>query len=389
MLFKKLHLVAFAALEVATAIPLTARQSTGADSCPFEPLNETTWVNLDMDKFMTDAAKNLTTSNVQGFASSLGAPNFFCGLDQFCNAGQPCLPVDVPAWYGLIAIQNYNNYMNSLNTAITFASSIMSLDMPAIIKDLWPAADDSTTSAKELTSIISLGLSVIPFTGTLSTVAGVAKGVNSFVGTQLQPATAPDLFVKWSDLASSISTAVQAYQSAVSKSLDDTINAGLDDSKTGVNLMLSGGGFLGVSHNFTQTDMQSEITDNLKLRSMALALQGLKAYIYRATGDCFNANNDPYKFCATINGTKWEYFLMVGDDFAQDVGTKLLGYGLKPEVFLQGPADCLDKYGVQLFTPAMLTSNECVFNLPVCTPGSTDNIVGSIHETCQKLGLDV
>jgi hypothetical protein len=291
--------------------------------------------------------------------------------------------------YGLIAIQNYNNYMNSLNTAITFASSIMSLDMPAIIKDLWPAADDSTTSAKELTSLISLGLGVIPFTGTLSTVAGVAKGVNNFIGTQLQPATAPDLFVKWSDLASSISTAVQAYQSAVSKSLDDTINAGLDDSKTGINLMLSGGGFLGVSHNFTQTDMQSEITDNLKLRSMALALQGLKAYIYRATGDCFNTNNDPYRACATINGTKWEYFLMVGDDFAQDVGTKLLGYGLKPEVFLQGPADCLDKYGVQLFTPAMLTSSECVFNLPVCTPGSTDNIVGSIHETCQKLGLDV
>ncbi|KAL5317676.1 hypothetical protein ACEPPN_014774 [Leptodophora sp. 'Broadleaf-Isolate-01'] len=388
MLFKKLHLVAFSAPEVATAIPLTARQSTGADSCPFEPLNETTWVNLDMDKFMTDAAKNLTTNNVQGFASSLGAPNFFCGLDQFCNAGQPCLPVDVPAWYGLIAIQNYN-YMNSLNTAITFASSIMSLNMPAIIKDLWLAADDSTTSAKELFSIISLGLSVIPFTGTLSTVAGVAKGVNSFVGTQLQPATAPDLFVKWSDLASSISTTVQAYQSAVSKSLDDTINAGLDDSKTGVNLMLSGGGFLGASHNFTQTDMQSEITDNLKLRSMAPALQGLKAYIYRATGDCFNANNDPYKFCATINGTKWEYFLMAGDDFAQEVGTKLLGYGLKPEVFLQGPADCLDKYGVQLFTPPMLTSSECVFNLPVCTPGSANNIVGSIHETCQKLGLDV
>ncbi|KAH6711157.1 hypothetical protein BKA61DRAFT_695093 [Leptodontidium sp. MPI-SDFR-AT-0119] len=269
--------------------------------------------------------------------------------------------------------------MNSLNTAITFASSIMSLDMPAIIKDLWPAANDSTTSAKELTSIISLGLSVIPFTGTLSTVAGVAKGVNSFV----------DLFVKWSDLASSISTAMQAYQSAVSKSLDDTINAGLDDSKTGVKSHAFWRWIPRRVSHFTQTDMQSEITDNLKLRSMALALQGLKAYIYRATGDCFNANNDPYKFCATINGTKWEYFLMVGDDFAQDVGTKLLGYGLKPAVFLQGPADCLDKYGVQLFTPPMLTSSECVFNLPVCTPGSTDNIVKSIHETCQKLALDV
>lgn len=76
----KTHLLAtLSALEIVTASPVALPQSNGggADSCRSEPLTEKTWTTLKVDDFLKSAGSNLTTNNVQGFASSLGAPNFF------------------------------------------------------------------------------------------------------------------------------------------------------------------------------------------------------------------------------------------------------------------------------------------------------------------------
>lgn len=86
---------------VASPVPFPQGTGTGADSCPSDELTPKTWTDLKIDEVLTDAAKNYTkttTNNVQSLADFFGAPNFFCGLDNFCNAGQPCLPVQVPAW---------------------------------------------------------------------------------------------------------------------------------------------------------------------------------------------------------------------------------------------------------------------------------------------------
>lgn len=74
------HLLAtLSALEIAMATPVALPQSSGggADSCRSEALTEETWIKLKVDDFLQAAGSNLTTNNVQGFASSLGAPNFF------------------------------------------------------------------------------------------------------------------------------------------------------------------------------------------------------------------------------------------------------------------------------------------------------------------------
>ena len=89
---------------VASASPMALPQGTGtgADSCPTSSLEPKTWTDLRIDDFLASAAKNYTrttSNNVQSLAASFGAPNFFCGLDKFCNAGQPCLPIQPPAWY--------------------------------------------------------------------------------------------------------------------------------------------------------------------------------------------------------------------------------------------------------------------------------------------------
>lgn len=76
-MYCKPHFLALlSALRLTTANPIALPQG-GSASCPSEALNEATWKKLDLDGFLAGAAPNLTTNNVQGFASSLGAPNFF------------------------------------------------------------------------------------------------------------------------------------------------------------------------------------------------------------------------------------------------------------------------------------------------------------------------
>ncbi|CAI6337943.1 unnamed protein product [Periconia digitata] len=102
MRFYHILSIGLAGLATTSPTPFPQGTGTGADSCASEALDPTTWTKLNIDDFLAEAAKNYTkttTNNVQALASSFGAPNFFCGLDNFCNAGQPCLPIKLPAWY--------------------------------------------------------------------------------------------------------------------------------------------------------------------------------------------------------------------------------------------------------------------------------------------------
>ncbi|KAK1657829.1 hypothetical protein BDP55DRAFT_734570, partial [Colletotrichum godetiae] len=71
---------------IATPLP----QDTGSADCKAEPLNQDTWKKLDIENFLADwttfNVSKVQSNAVQNFANSFGAPNFFCGLDSFCNA---------------------------------------------------------------------------------------------------------------------------------------------------------------------------------------------------------------------------------------------------------------------------------------------------------------
>ncbi|KAH6696647.1 hypothetical protein BKA61DRAFT_710328 [Leptodontidium sp. MPI-SDFR-AT-0119] len=348
-----------ATLQLAAATPIAMPQGTGsgADSCPSEDLIAATWTKNKVDDVLTNAAKNLTTNNVQGLAASLGAPNFF--------------------WYGLVAIQNYNSYMNSLSTAVAFATSIMALEIPQVITDFYPKPQDNVTPIKDLNAIITFGLSVVPFTGALGKVSTIATGVSGLLTGRLKAPEAPDLFVKWSELGVSLAAAAKAYQSTISTSLQNTLDAKIDDKDNGINALLTGGQFLGVSQNFTQADMQAKMSTNMKLRAIALALQAQKAFIYRnKVGGTYDGN------CR----------LRIGEEERPDILT-LIGkkYGISGKIIQEGPSNCFDKHGVQLYTPDILPldakDDSCIFNLNVCTfnpdtfPGKT------IQENCNLQGI--
>lgn len=140
----------------------------------------------------------------------------------------------MPYRYAALAIQNYNNYMNGLNTAITFASSIISLRLGEIVQDVYPDPKDDITPLKNIGSMFSSILGVIPFTGAVATGASVVNGGLGFVLKRATPPASPDRFLAWSNIGKSMSDVLSDFQRTVSDSLDNSLDAVIDDPTNGI-----------------------------------------------------------------------------------------------------------------------------------------------------------
>ncbi|EKG10181.1 hypothetical protein MPH_12781 [Macrophomina phaseolina MS6] len=309
----------------------------------------------------------------------------------------------------MVAIQNWNSYMNSLNTAITFASSIMSMKLPAIVADFYPDAKDDVTPLKNFVRMFSTVLSIVPFTGPVSTAASAASSGLSFLAGQLQAPEAPNLFVSWSNIASSLAEVVQQYQGAVADSIQKTIDAQVNTTG-GINEIVAGGRFLGVSQNFTQADLQDAVTSVIETFAIGLTLQAKKIFIYRDmyTNGETECQPSPVKgwvqYCVVDPGsgnTVYYYLLYIDGDgnnpWAFDEADLMVNkYGLVQSQFLELPTHCFDQNNkTQLafpFTDGALPLSAwtpCVFNLQVCdAPSYTDGTKG-IGDICKEQGLDI
>lgn len=131
--------------------------------------------------------------------------------------------------YALVAIQNWNSYVNSVNTAISFASSIAGLTLPGVVSDFYKKPKDDITPLKTLSMVFSTTLGLIPFTGSIQTAASAVSGGIGFLGRQLTIPEEPDRFLAWSDISSSLATVVSDYQAEVSKSFKAIIDVPVDD----------------------------------------------------------------------------------------------------------------------------------------------------------------
>ncbi|KAI6521292.1 hypothetical protein MCOR10_006021 [Pyricularia oryzae] len=355
------------ALALVAALP----QSAPSKECIADPLTTDTWVKLKLDDVMAKAGAKVTVkeNTVQGLAASLGAPNFFCGLDNFCNAGQPCSPVKLPDWYVLVAMQNWNSYMNSLNTAITFASSILSLTLPGISTDFIPTVVDNITPFKMIVSMIG------------------------------SPPIPADKFLTWSNIAGSLGEAVKAYQSSLTGAFRTVINAPFE-APNGMGPLLLGGQFLGVSQNITQDDVQAPVIEALTRFAVSLALQSQKVFVMRMTGlaQCPPNFDTPDRLCQQDGDTFTTFSLSTANgettkpatDFAQKMNDK---YGIAKDVYLLGVAKCFDDNGQKQLAipfddgnPMPLDKNTpCLFNLLMC-PMTVADTFGSdgIANTCRN-----
>ncbi|KAH0425838.1 hypothetical protein CcaCcLH18_10707 [Colletotrichum camelliae] len=373
-------LIQFFGLSLALASPLP--QSIESDkTCKTEALTADTWKTLGVDKWFEDYAYNMTqgnSNNVQLFSSNFGAPNFFCGLDSFCNAGQPCLPVPLPAWYVLVAMQNWNSYMNSVNTAVIFASSIISMILPEIVTDFYPKPQDNITPLKDAFRMFNTVLGVVPLTGAMSTAGSSVRGGLNFLNTQLKIPTGTDQFLAWSQISNTMATVVQTYQKAVSEAVQTSLDANLLQSVGGMYSNLYEGQFLGVHQNFTQNDIQERVIETFKIRAVALALQAQRTFIYRFKGRPSCVEYGKAGMCVQ-EGSTWTGHSLLQLD-RQDNGVMqnnavdilISKYGLTQEDILIGPTKCYDANGQKQLTDSFGDSlpldpkAECLFLVPTC-----------------------
>lgn len=302
-----------------------------------------------------------------------------------------------------MAVQNWNSYMNSLNTAITFASSIMSLTLPGIIQDFYPDPRDDVTDLKTITRIFSGALSIIPFTGALSTAAGVISSTSSFISNNIKVPEPTNRFLKWTDVSSSLGSVVQEWQSALSTSFQTTIDAQVNVTE-GIFQIIRDGKFLGTSRNITQTDMQKELTRSMQLYTIGLALQAQKVFVFRSgqflDGEtCLEESIG--ELCAPdLEGKTRQILLIQRTDHKnaavrKDVAQLLIDkYGLTKEQMLKDVADCQDAAGGKLAEYPfgnMLpvdSSTKCIFNLQVCNDPFPRQGKGII-ESCESIGMAV
>lgn len=305
--------------------------------------------------------------------------------------------------YALVAIQNWNSYMNSLNTAITFASTIVGLTLPSIVSDLYPKPADNITPLKNAVRLFTTVLGVVPFTGAVSTANSVFTGGINYVSSVINPPAAADLFVNWGDISASLATVVTDYQAAVSTGFQNVINAPVNGSG-GINDIISNGDFFGVSQNVSQADLQKAVTSSIQTYSIGLVFQAQKIFLSRtqATGACRNFTEWGNAAICINNsdGTFAQYIMTQSDSHGNanpvtDQCDLLVSkYGMTQEQILLGPAACKDANGGKQLTDPLDSAlpldstTQCLFNVIVCD--STDDAVddGTVGD-CRKQGLDV
>ncbi|MBW0506638.1 hypothetical protein O181_046353 [Austropuccinia psidii MF-1] len=116
---------------------LGAGGQTTRNPCDPVELAPKTWVDLGIDEYLANYP-NADKLTIQQFAAELNVPNFFCGIGMQCLAGQLCSPAAGVNWLILYAVQEWNNYMNSLYQAIEEAVSGIRDASADIVSDFMP-----------------------------------------------------------------------------------------------------------------------------------------------------------------------------------------------------------------------------------------------------------
>lgn len=302
--------------------------------------------------------------------------------------------------YALVAIQNWNSYMNQLYTALIATSNILSLKLPTIVTDLYPKPRDNITPLKTMTRVFAGALSIFPFTGPVNTAAGAISSAVGFISTNLKAPTPPDEFLQWSNIANSMGKMVQAWQGSLSDSIQTTIDAQANVTG-GIYQVIRDGKFLGAHRNVTQTELQDNILRSMELYTIGLILQSQGVFVLKSQpitdGECKEYGSH-YLCVDEGNGVKRQYLVTRRDkeDNAlsqEDLVNKLTGtYELTREQIMLETADCFTAVGREQGaypfgdTLPVDPATKCIFNLNVC---ESDFSREGIIKMCRDLGVDV
>ncbi|POW08164.1 hypothetical protein PSHT_09673 [Puccinia striiformis] len=329
--------------------------------------------------FLLKLASPSTIPLSQEYASNVGATDFSVGIGEHPHVGQLCEAAKGRDWYALVAVENWNSFVNSLYDAAGYAFGVMAGIIPEMLIDFEKDPTKVYQTAAAYVGLVTTWVSSFP--GCIfSTWAPIASAMFdsvgeiawiSFVGVMyvstafayinsvIFVGTGEDRFTRGADISTMMAQAQRAVQSTIS--------------------------------NITQNVINSPSWSFLKLKSLAKFWRLQNAFVVRGSDPCISSGTngafdetDKISYCgednimmniarAEKNGTGYDPTIY----HASLIESK---YNYSSEFLTTSAWKCQLKYGVFEYDSCSLHNStitqdrikdfshpgECYFNLPVC-----------------------
>ncbi|EGG09544.1 uncharacterized protein MELLADRAFT_95950 [Melampsora larici-populina 98AG31] len=399
------------------------------NECLHQPLTPSLWSNLSMNAYLDNypGGKNWT---VEKYATRVGATDFVCGIGKVCSPGQICESVRGRDWYALVAVENWNNFVNSVYEAAGDAFNEVSAVLPTMSDHRWISLVTADRHGKRSYSYTSAHIcmggvkdSIWLSWGTLSWLGIVMSlyqiSAFSWVNTLLIVGNGENRFGRSSDVTWMLGEAQHAVQETISNITQKVITSGISTPE-GLSSINRDGLFLTGLPVIDQNAVQKEFERSLKLKTLIKLWRIQNAFIVRGSEPCTysgpnGAMNDPdiISYCGEDG--------VLGDRMMNIARAELQGDGFDPTIY---HADLVEyKYG---FTAEFLTTSswecqtthhtfeydpytnqtessyinprrpdDCLVNLPVCDCTNPDVVAArkkgqSLTKACRNIaGLPI
>ncbi|EGG09464.1 uncharacterized protein MELLADRAFT_95946 [Melampsora larici-populina 98AG31] len=263
------------------------------DSCQSRNLSPELWKQLNMNEYLKGYPSGDRLS-LPAFACQVGACNFQCGIGSFCDPSDLCAPVEGKAWYALIAAKRWNVINNQLYSAIPLALSVVSDITPSMVMDLIPDASEFWTQSACLTDLVVASVSAIPgavfgadsmeVTWTIITSVLTVDGGWSWAESNVLVPDPPRYEI-WEDIVFSLDKFQKHMQETLSNFAQRVIHSGISTPQGLSGINMDGSLFLETNSD-SEEAIRKGLTDDLKLRSLALIFKFQHAFIMRGAAPC-------------------------------------------------------------------------------------------------------
>lgn len=387
-------------------------------SCVKRPLNKQLWNDLDLNEYLEDYTGGSTLSLV-AYANSMNVTNLACGIGQSCDVGQLCDGAQAPAWYILVATQNWNDLMNSIYSSIAFAVGRVQEIAPAMVTDLSPPRSATIIKTATLIGVLASSTGIVPgwvFPGcgiwVYLTIQGFLYTTVSEIGlwqnTMRDPPDVISGYTKWADFSWTLSMMQDRTQQMIANYTLGVLQAGISTEK-GMHGALQNGAFLEAPLSPPESEALNAYERVVTLRLLSAVLRSQSIFIIRGSDSCSHSGpNGAFDGPSVLSFCDNTGIMM---NIVQAEGTKTIKkffgsskiaakYGFTTEFLTTAAWNCQKKYGKYEYDPYVEAglpldiNTECIFNIPVCD--CTEQVVKEAREkgvrtakACQDAGVPI
>lgn len=298
----------------------------------------------------------------------------------------------------LLALQEWNNWVNNLDTALAYTAAIFGMELPKIANDLWPRPQDDITPLKKVIGWVNGIINGFPVTALMGRYVGslgaIIQGNDIIMSSNMVAPGTDTQYLHWSDFADQMSQVLNNYRQAISSYVTKIIDAPIDDPTWGINKILQGGRFLERGTNFTQNSLEDWMIRSVRFNALGLLLQAQDIYLLRTwnvTRERCDDRHDGLHCTPQPNGLWTRYRLQqrggaaYDPDPANDVAHKLMhNYDMTKEDIFEGPTRCFDQNDYELLTDPWSAGDldlsffadplkPCNFNVRVCNMDAAEH----------------